>query len=362
MRLILERRPMPSKIMALLSPLIAVALTALIALIVFVLLGLNPITAFHAMFIAPISDSYGLGELLVKASPLILIAIGLSIGFRANVWNIGAEGQLVIGAIFGGGLALAWGESAGILLLPAMLVAGCIGGAAWAAIPALLKTRFNANEILVSLMLTYIAQLWLSYLIYGPWRDPAGFNFPQSAPLSANAIYPLLSDESRANVGILITLAAVIIAWVLIKRSFLGYQLTVSGLSSDAARYAGFSAKRAVWFGMLAGGITAGIAGVGELAGPLGQIFPNISPGYGFSAIIVAFLGRLQPVGIVLAGLLLSLLYLSGDAAQITLNLPSATTGLFQGLLLFFLLGCDVLIAFRIRLASDPKPDSEVVS
>ena len=348
MKIKLERRAEPSRIMQYMSPLIAVGLTGVVGLCLFIGMGKNPASAFYVFTVQPIENLYGVGELLIKASPLILIALGL-----ANVWNIGAEGQLTIGVIFSGAVALHYGPQGGYWVLPAMLLAGAFGGIVWAAIPAFLRTRFNANEILTSLMLTYVAQLWLSYLIYGPWRDPAGFNFPQSEPLAPNAMLPILIDGTRLNAGVLITLAAAVLTWFILKRSFVGYQLQVSGLSEAAARYAGFKSSRAVWIGMLAGGVAAGVAGVGEIAGPLGQLFPTASPGYGFAAIIVAFLGRLQPVGIVLGGLLISLLYLSGEAAQMSLNLPSAITGLFQGVLLFFLLGADVLITYRVRVISE---------
>lgn len=350
MRIRLEARPNPSRLMRFVSPLIALGLTALVGTLLFLGLGKDPVAAFYTFTISPISDMYGVGEWLLKASPLILIALGLAVGFRSNVWNIGAEGQLTVGVIFAGALALLFSDSDSFLVLPAMVIAGAIGGMLWAAIVAALRTRFNANEILVSLMLTYVAQLWLSYLVYGPWRDPAGFNFPQSKPLSESALFPIILDGTRLNASIFITLAAVAVVWVLFNRSFLGFQLRVTGQAPDAGAYAGFNAKLAVWIGMLAGGLAAGIAGVGEVAGPLGQIFPTASPGYGFAAIIVAFLGRLNPIGIVLAGLLMSLLYLSGEAAQIELNLPSAITGLFQGTLLFFLLGAEILVNYRLRV------------
>jgi ABC-type uncharacterized transport system permease subunit len=345
----LEPRPQPSATMVYLSPLIAVALTAVIALAVFAAAGLDPLPALVTFVTAPIADFYGVGELLIKATPLVLMGIGLAVGFRASVWNVGAEGQLIVGAISGGALALQFGPGGSAALLPAMVLAGAISGALWAAIPALLRTHFNANEILVSLMLNYVAQLWLSYLVFGPWRDPAGFNFPQSAPLAPAALFPIVLEETRLNVSAFIALAAVAIGWVFMSRSFIGFQLRVTGLAEDAARYAGFSTARAVWIGMLAGGFTAGIAGVGEIAGPLGQIFPTASPGYGYAAIIVAFVGRLHPVGILFAGLLMSLLYLSGDTAQMALGLPSSVTGLFQGTLLFLLLTVDVLIYYRLR-------------
>ena len=345
----LEARPEPSRVMAWLSPVLAAAATLAAGFALFSLLGKDPIAAFIAFFVEPVATRYGVGELLLKASPLMLCALGLAIGYRANVWNIGAEGQLTIGAICGGGLALWLPQLDGAVLLPLMIAAGAVGGLAWAAIPAWLRTRCNANEILTSLMLVYIATLALSYLVQGPWRDPEGFNFPQSSLFGANALLPVLLAGTRLNVGFLLALAVIAIGWVFTARTLAGFRMRVAGLAPKAATYAGISAGRTVWIGMLVGGATAGIAGVGEVAGPVGQLLPSISPGYGFAAIIVAFVGRLHPLGIVLASLLMSLLYLGGEAAQIGLDLPSAVTRLFQGLLLFFLLAADVFIAYRLR-------------
>ncbi|HTV73099.1 MAG TPA: ABC transporter permease [Candidatus Acidoferrales bacterium] len=345
----LEPRAVSSRTMTYASPLIAVALTMLTGYVIFCPLGKDPAAAFSSFFIAPLDNRYGLGELLLKASPLMLIATGLSIGFRANIWNIGAEGQLALGAIAASGIALYVHPPTAWLVLPTMIVAGALGGMAWAAIPAFLRTRFNANEILVSLMLTYVGLLLLSYLVHGPWRDPAGLNFPQSQEFDGDALFPIIWPGTRLNASIFIALAAVAAGWVFMKKSFLGYQLRVAGLAGGAARYAGFDATRLVWVGLLAGGAAAGLAGVGEVAGPIGQLLPSVSPGYGFAAIIVAFVGRLQPLGIVLASLLMSLLYLGGEQAQIALNLPSAITGVFEGVLLFYLLGCDVFINYRLR-------------
>lgn len=355
MQVRLEPRAAPSRLLQYASPAIALGLTTVTGLILLAAIGLDPWAALYTFAVSPVQDRYGVGELLLRATPLILIATGLAIGFRANVWNIGAEGQLTVGAIVSGGIALVFADTHSVLLLPAMILAAGLGGMAWAAIPAFLRVRFNANEILTSLMLTYVAQLWLSYLVYGPWRDPAGFNFPQSEPLSEAALFPVILEGTRLNASILIAVAAVLVGWVVLNRSLVGFQLKVAGLAPDAARYAGFSARRAIWIGMLAGGLVAGLAGVGEVAGPLGQLYPTASPGYGFAAIIVAFLGRLNPIGIVLAGLLMALLYLSGEAAQLQLNLPPATTGLFQGVLLFFLLGADFFIKNRVRLVRRPS-------
>jgi len=289
-------------------------------------------------------------ELGVKAAPLVLIGVGLSIGFRAGVWNIGAEGQLTLGAIFGGGLAIWFYDSESALLLPAMLVMGALGGALWAAIPALLKTRFNVNEILTSLMLTYVAILLLSTLVHGPWRDPEGYNFPETRLFNDEATLPVLLEGTRLHLGAVFALIATALVWVLLSRTFTGFQIKVVGQAEAAAAYAGFSRKRVVWLSFLLSGALAGIAGLGEVAGPMGQLNPTISPGYGFAAIICAFLGRLHPFGVLLASLLMALLFLGGEALQMNLNLPLAITGVFQGLLLFFVLAADVLIRYRIRL------------
>lgn len=348
----IEPRPQPSRLMSYLSPLIAVALTLVTGFIFSGLVGMNPLDAFHAFFIAPIDDLYGLGELGVKAAPLMLIAVGLAIGFRSNVWNIGAEGQLTAGAIVGGGLALLFHEVEGVWVLPLMVLGGAVGGMAWASIPALLKTRFNTNEILVSLMLNYVAILFMSYLVHDPWRDPDGFNFPESRLFSDSAMLPIVLEDTRLHLGIVFALVAVVLGWVFVRKSFVGFQMQVAGLADSAALYAGFRRRRMVWIGLLVGGAMAGIAGLCEVAGPIGQLLPSVSPGYGYAAIIVAFVGRLHPVGILLASLLMSLLYLGGESAQMELGLPSAITGVFQGVLLFYLLAADMFINFRLHVVT----------
>ena len=360
MQLKLETRAEPSRLMGWLAPLFAAVLTLIAGFILFSALGRNPVQAFYTFFVYPIRDLNGVAELLLKASPLMLIAVGLACGYRANVWNIGAEGQLTLGAIFAGGVALYFYNSESPLVLPLMIVAGAIGGMLWAAIPAFLRTRFNTSEILTSLMLVYVAVLLLSYLVHGPWRDPQGFNFPQSRQFTESALYPTLISGTRLNASFLLSIAAIAVGYLFLNRSFLGFQMRVAGQADAAARYAGFDARRMVWLGLLIGGATAGLAGVGEVAGPIGQLLPSVSPGYGFAAIIVAFVGRLHPVGILLASLLMSLLYLGGEAAQMSLNLPSAMTGLFQGMLLFFLLGSDVFINYRVKVIHPPKAQAQL--
>ncbi len=334
------------------SPVLAIVLTLATTDLIFTVLGKDPGIALYTFFVKPLTTTRGLSELLVKASPLVLIATGLSLGFRANVWNIGAEGQYTLGAIVGGGIGLWCNDSQSALVMPAMIAGGVAGGVAWAAIPAWLRTRFNANEILTSLMLTYVAELILIYLVTGPWRDPQGYGFPQSAMFNDVATIPNLVPGTRLHLGVLISLLVVAGAWLLLGKSLVGFQLKVVGQAPRAARYAGFSDKALIWFSLLLGGGLAGAAGLFEVSGPVGQLTSQISPGYGFTAIIVAFLGRLHPIGVLFAGLLLALSYLGGEAAQIDLGLPGAVTGIFQGILLFYLLGCDILIHYRLRLGS----------
>ncbi|MBB5191326.1 simple sugar transport system permease protein [Silvimonas terrae] len=346
---LLEPRPQPSRKMRWLAPVYAIGLTLISGALLFTALHKNPFHALYMFFIQPLTTGYGWSELLVKASPQILIAQGLAVGFRARVYNIGAEGQLIVGAIFGGGVAIMTDGSSAAWILPVMVLAGAIGGALWGALAAWLKTQFNAEETLTTLMLTYIASLLLAWLVNGPWRDPAGQNFPQSIMFGDAASFPVLLAGSRVNASLFITLAVVALFQLLISKSFLAYQIEVAGQAPAAARYAGFSQKKAIWLGLCLSGLTAGLAGVGEVAGPVGQLNLNISPGYGFSAIIVAWLGRLHPLGMVLSGLLMALIYLGGEAAQVSLQLPAAMTGLFQGMLLFFLLAADAFINNRFR-------------
>ncbi|MBL8474170.1 MAG: ABC transporter permease [Rhodocyclaceae bacterium] len=348
----LEARPEASRVMPYLSPLVAVLLMLAGGALVFAALGKSPLEGFRVFFFNPVKDTYGLTELLLKATPLMLIAVGLAAGFRANVWNIGAEGQFIAGAAAASGVALHFDSSGAATLLPLMLLAGAAGGAAWAAIPAWLRTRFNANEILVSLMLVYIAQLGVSWLVHGPWKDPEGYNFPQTKMFADAALLPLLVEGTRLNAAFLFALGALAAGYVFMQKSFMGFQMQVAGQAEAAARYAGFSAQRTIWTGLLAGGAMAGIAGMAEVAGPMGQLTEHVSNNYGFAAIIVAFVGRLNPLGIACASLLMALLYLGGEQAQQYLNLPSSISLVFQGMLLFFLLGADIFINYRLRFAA----------
>jgi general nucleoside transport system permease protein len=353
MHIALERRAERSATIAIASPLIAIALTLVTMAILFAILGKNPITALGVYFIEPLTDSYSLIEIAVKATPLVMIAVGLALCYIANVWNIGAEGQLLIGAVCGSWIAVkTQGTDAGYWVLPAMLVAGAIGGALYALIPAICKVRFGASEILTSLMLVYVAELVLDYLVRGPWRDPNGYNFPTTAEFDPVATVPTLIEGSRLHLGAVIALIVVMIATVLLGRTIMGFEIRVVGAAPRAARFAGFDSDRLVIVTFLISGALAGLAGIIEVAGPVGHLQPGISPGYGFTAIIVAFLGRLNPVGILIAGLFLALTFIGGEQAQIAMKVPLDLTKVFQGILLFYVLACDSLILYRISLVT----------
>lgn len=356
----LEARPQPSKAMSLGSPLIALALTVVLASLLFIALGKDPVRGLAIFFVEPLNGLRPTAEVLLKATPLMLCALGLAVCYRANVWNIGAEGQFLLGAIAGGGVAL-WLTTQGLtgargLYSPLVLVAGVVGGMAWAAITALLRDRFNASEILVSLMLVYVAQQLLNYLVFGPWKDPLGFNFPQTKTFDASTWLPTLITGTRLHWGLAVALVMVGLFWVFLFRMYRGFQLQVGGLAPAAARYAGFSSRSALWTALLVSGGMAGLAGAMEAAGPLRQLTPHVSTGYGFTAIIVCFVGRLHPVGIVFSSVLLSMMLIGGELGQSRLGLPNALTGVFQGSLLFLLLACDTLITYRVRWRSAPKP------
>jgi general nucleoside transport system permease protein len=344
----LEARPQPSAVWGMASPILAVLITMVIGVLLFSALGKDPVRGLQVFFWDPIKTPYALSELMVKATPLLIIALGLAVCFRSNVWNIGAEGQFVIGAVTASGVALMADSQTGSWIIAAVLIAGVAGGMFWAAITAFLRDRFNANEILVSLMLVYVAIQLLNFLVYGPWKDPQGYNFPQTKTFEAVTQMPRLMDGSRITIGLILALVGAGAVWVFLFRTYAGFAQTVGGLAPAAARYAGFSSRRALWTALLISGGAAGLAGALEVAGPIGQLTPYVPAGYGFAAIIVAFVGRLHPVGMVFSAILMSMFYIGGELAQSRMGLPKSITGVFQGLLLFTLLACDTLIAYRL--------------
>ena len=364
MRLELVRRPQQSRLFSALSPFLAFGLTVIAGAILFAVLGKDPVVALYTYFIEPLTEVWSLHELAIKAAPLILIAVGLSVCFVSSNWNIGAEGQFIIGAIAGSIIPLTFPGFDRWVVLPLMLVSGAIGGALYAFIPAVLKARFNTNEILTSLMLVYVAQLFLDWLVRGPWRDPGAMSFPQAPAFKAWATLPELFPASgRANWGIVLALVAAVLIWFMMRKTLKGFEIRVIGQSPRAGRFGGFSTRGTIIFAFLVSGAAAGLAGIAEVSGAIGRLQPAISPGYGFAAIIVAFLGRLNPLGIVAAGFVLALSYLGGEAAQIAVGVTDKTVRAFQGMLLFFVLACDTLIHYQVRIVRPaPAPVSETAT
>lgn len=356
MRLELVKRGTPSKALQFLSPLIGLGLALVTGAIIFSILGKNPGVALYVYFIEPLTETWSVHELLIKAAPLILMGAGLSICYLSNNWNIGAEGQFIMGALAGSIFPVMFTTFQSPLVLPLMLLFAMAGGALYASIPALLKTRFNTNEILTSLMLVYVAQLFLDWLVRGWWRNPSGMNFPESVRFHSFARIPeMMPWDGRANWGFVIAVVVAILIWFMLDRTLKGFEIKVIGSSPRAGRFAGFDARKMTVFAFLVAGGCAGLAGIIEVAGASGQLRPVISPGYGFTAIIVAFLGRLNPLGAIVAGLVLALTYLGGEAAQISLGLSDKVARVFQGALLLYILACDMLIHYRIRFTRTAK-------
>ena len=352
----LEPRAEPSRWLAIFSPVLALGVTVALGVLLFVLLGKDPLSCLQMFFVEPIKNGRAIAELSIKVTPLLLIGLGLSLCFRSNVWNIGAEGQFILGSIFATWVALRATPESGLGLLLALLLAGTFGGAFWAGLTAALRDRFNASEILVSLMLVYVAEQLLAYLVNGPWKDPNGYNFPQTITFLSSARIPRLLEGSRANIGVLLALLSAAGCWLFMHKSFAGYRLDVAGLSPPAARYAGFSARNALWLPLLLSGGLAGLAGALEVAGPDGQLTTHVPLGYGFAAIIVAFVGRLDPLGVTFSSVLMSMFFIGGELSQSRLGLPKSITGVFQGLLLFSLLTCDTFVKNRLRfVAARPR-------
>ncbi len=336
-----------SKMMQWFSPLIAIALTLAVSSLMFISLDVSPIKAFEVFILQPFGDSYNIGELMVKVPPLMLCAVGLSLCYRANMWNIGAEGQLLIGGVAASAIAVQAGEDAGLAFQLAVIGAGIFAGMLWAGIPTLLYRLFSTNIILTTIMLNYIGLYVLLWAVHGPLKAPDSFGFPESSMFADSVMLPLLSEDSRASISIVVAVVVALIAGLVLFKTLPGFKLRVFGEDPSAAKYAGFNSNKIIWSVMLFAGALAGFAGAAEVTGPIGQLIPSISPGYGYAAIIVAYLGRLNPIGIIFSSIFMGTLYMGSDLAQIELGLPTAVTGLFQGTLLFFLLACDFLIYYE---------------
>jgi ABC-type uncharacterized transport system permease subunit len=353
MRIRFEKRLTPSRVMLVATPIASVILTMLLGAIIFELIGFDGPNAIYQTFITPIVAPYKWQDVLTKAAPLIMIALGLSLGNQAKIWNIGAEGQYIIGALAGAGVAFALPHAGAVVALPLMIAGGIVGGAVWAAVPALLKTRFNVSEVLSSLMLVYVALQVLNYLVGGPWKDPNGHNFPQTPPLGPAESLPNVLPGTVIPPGFIVAIVLTLFFWLLASRSVYGFSIRTVGAAPSAARYGGFDASRTVWSTLLISGGMAGLAGILEAMSQLGQINLGFPSGYGFTAIIVSFLGRLHPVGVFLAGLILAVTYVGGQVAQTVVHVPNATAGIFQAAMLFFILASDILIRYRVRVVRE---------
>jgi ABC-type uncharacterized transport system permease subunit len=350
MQLRLEKRPQPSKLMQVATPIGAVLVTMILGALIFTLLGYDGVGAVREIFISPLINSYKWQDLAVKAAPLIIIAVGLAIAYRANVWNIGAEGQYIVGAVAGTGVALATHSMSGWWILPLMMLAGMAGGAAYSAVPAFLRVRFRVNEILTTLMFTYVAVYILNYLVFGPWKSPMAMGQPLTVMFNASQTLPYVVPGTIIQLNAPLAIIVALVAWLVFSRFVFGFQIRVVGAAPHAARYGGFSADRTVWLTLLISGALAGFAGVLEAMGPFGRLVPQFPTNYGFTAIIVAFLGRLHPIGVVLAGLVIALSFVGGEMAQISIKLPFAAVGIFQAMMLFLLLASDILVRYRLRV------------
>jgi simple sugar transport system permease protein len=354
----LVRRPERSKILALTSPLIAIGLAVIVGGVIFALIGLNPVDGLYTYFIQPLTQLWSIKDIITKMTPMLLIGVGLAICYLSNTWNIGAEGQLAIGAIFGSAIPVYFPGTGGPAIVLIMILLGILGGMLWAAIPALLKVRFGTNEILTSLMLVYVAQYLLDWVARSPWRDPNGHNFPNSRPFDANQVLPTIFGL-RLNFYLAILIA--IAAWFMLRNMLTGFQIRVLGQAPRAAAFAGFSQNRMTLLAFLISGGLAGLAGISEVMGPLAQLKITVSPGYGFTAIIVAFLGRLNPLGAIAASFVLALSLVGGQAVQIKFHVSSQFASVFQGVLMFLVLATDTLIFYRIRWVRRPTAQTSAL-
>lgn len=340
-----------------LSPVILIGMAGLVGALLLWLAGANPWVVYRRMFSMAFGSAYGWSDTTIKAVPLILAGLGVSIAFRMRLWNVGAEGQIFIGAFMATGVALHWlSPDTNIWgMLTAMAVAGFIGGAFWGIIPGLLKAYLNVNEIITTLMLTYVAALWNNYWVYGPWSE-RGFGLTPTFP--ANAWLPRFTDYAAdypalrgltAHFGIFIAVAIAVLLWLFLRSSKWGFEVTVIGDNSRAARYAGMNLVRNIVLVMALSGGLAGLAGMTEVAGVVHRLQERFSPGYGFTAIIIAWLAKLNPLAIIPVAYLFGGLLVGGDAIQ-----PAGVANMLQGVVLFVVVGGEMILRYRVRIERTP--------
>lgn len=344
----LEKRLKPSAAFQYANPLLSVLLALLLCAVFLLLTGRDPVEVYSSMFGGAFGSAYGLSETAVKAIPLALCALGIALAFRMQLWNIGAEGQFYMGAFAASWLPLTFPDLPAAVMLPSMIILGMAAGAVWGFIPGFLRAKWRVNEIITSLMLNYIGILWVSYLVYGPWKDPQGMNFPLTAQFPDAALLPTLAG-SRIHIGALLVVVLVILFAIIFKNSRWGYEIKVIGASEQAARYAGMDIKKNIYLVMLLSGAICGLAGMTEVSGIVGRLQPGLSPGYGYTAIIIAWLAKLNPVAIVIVSILFGALQVGGYLVQ-TLGVPATVAAMLQGAVLFFVVGGEVFTTYRLKV------------
>ena len=361
MQLVLERRLDRPRHSEFTFPLIALVLALIFSGILLWIFGANPFETYAAMAAGAFGQRYHISETILRAIPLMLTGLSVGIAFRMLFWNIGAEGQFVWGAIRRDlGRPLSAGthrRTAPVGLFALMIIAAFAAGAIWGLIPAFLKTALRVNEIITTLMFNYVALLWMQYLYTGSWKDPEGFGFPGSAQFPQHAWLPRLPiDLGRVHYGLIIAIIVAFLIWLVLDRTKWGLEIKVIGKNPVAARYAGMNIARNVLLVMCISGGVAGLAGFSQVAGVAHRLQNGIAVGDGFTAIIVAWLGKLNPWAILVVSILLAGLSTGGDQLQITMGLPAAVSGVLQGSILFFVLGADVFINYRLRVIRSQPP------
>lgn len=350
MKITFEKRMAPSSLMLIAVPIVSVLLALIVGGFFFIMNGTSPLEVYAILFKNSFGTSYGITESIVKAIPLMLAGLGISLASRMQLWNIGAEGQLYMGAVAATWVALSFPELPSFIMIPFMLIMGFLAGAFWALLPAIPRAFLKVNETITTLLMNYVAILWADYLIYGPWKDPQGFNFPLTPQFVPAAILPSLGG-SRIHLGLLFAILAAILVYILINHTKWGYEVKVIGESPAAARYAGMNIKKNIIIVLLLSGGLAGVAGMSEVSGIAGRLQHGLSPGYGYTAIIVAYLARLHPAALALVSFLFGGLLVGGYATQL-IGLPAVTVNMLQGLILFFVLGGQILTNYDIKLSS----------
>ena len=332
-----------------LSSVLSVGLALVAAALIFLSFNVDPVEAYRRIFIGSFGSLYGFSETIVKAIPLMLCAVGLSVAFKARLWNIGAEGQLLMGAIGASWVALTFPDAPAYVVLPSMFGLGFVFGAVWGLVPGALAAKFGTQVAIVSLMMNYVAGRVLEYLVYGPWKGPGEWGFPYTTKFSASAQLPRLAGTRIHYPTLLLGLLLALAFFFVIKRSKFGFEVRVTGENPDVAKYAGMSYFKIALMTMLISGGLAGLAGVGEVAGIQLRLRTGISPGYGYTAIIVAWLSQLNPLLVVPGSLLFGGLLVGGDAIQM-IGLPFAAVDMFNGLILLFMVGGEVLTQYKIKV------------